>query len=146
MPKIITKNDKETQKLGQQTAKGILKLPARRTATVLGLHGNLGSGKTTFLQGFAKGLGIKEKILSPTFVIQKRFKLKDRNFKNFYHIDCYRLNNYKDILSLDFKKIVDDPENIIAVEWPGKIRKVLPKSLIEIDFKFINETQRELTF
>jgi tRNA threonylcarbamoyladenosine biosynthesis protein TsaE len=146
MPKITTKSIKETQKLGQDIAKNILELPARKGATVLGLHGNLGSGKTTFLQGFAKGLKIKEKILSPTFVIQKRFKLKDRNFKNFYHIDCYRLKDHKDILSLDFKKIVENPENIIALEWPEKIKKVLPKNTIIINFKFISQNIRGVIF
>lgn len=146
MLKKITTSIKQTQKLGEDIAKGILKLPARKTATVLGLHGNLGGGKTTFLQGFAKGLKIKEKILSPTFVIQKRFIINDKNFKNFYHIDCYRLKDHKDILELEFKKIVEDPENIIAVEWPGKIKKVLPKGVININFEFIDEKRRGIIF
>ena len=111
---------------------------------LLALRGNLGGGKTTFLQGFAKGLGIKEKILSPTFVILKRFKVT-KVFENFYHIDCYRLKDSKDILELDFKKIVSDPNNIIAVEWPEKIKKVLPTDLIKLDFKFVDEKTRELT-
>jgi len=147
MLKKITKTAKETQKLGQDLAKQILKLSAIKTATIIGLHGNLGGGKTTFLQGFAKGIGVKEKILSPTFVIQKRFKIyKNRNFKNFYHIDCYRLNNHKDILDLNFKKIIADPENIIAIEWPGKIYKILPKTVININFNFVDENKREVVF
>ena len=71
----ITKSYKQTQKLGENFAKEILKSPVNKGAIVLGLQGNLGGGKTTFLQGFAKGLNIKEKILSPTFVILKRFKI-----------------------------------------------------------------------
>lgn len=137
--KYITTSAKQTQKLGQDFAKKILKLPQRKNAVVLGLYGNLGGGKTTFLQGFAKGLGIKEKILSPTFVVMKRFG-------NFYHIDCYRLKNEKDILELDFKKIISNFENIIAIEWPEKIKKVIPKNVIKIDFKFIAETIREIKF
>ncbi|MGA2417978.1 MAG: tRNA (adenosine(37)-N6)-threonylcarbamoyltransferase complex ATPase subunit type 1 TsaE [Candidatus Staskawiczbacteria bacterium] len=134
-----TKSYKQTQKLGENFAKQILKLPAKKGAVVLGLKGNLGSGKTTFLQGFAKGLGIKEKITSPTFVIMKKFK-------NFYHIDCYRLKDEKDILELDFKKIISDPKNIVAIEWPEKIKKVLPKTTIFIDFKFVDKTRREINF
>ena len=107
----ITKNYKQTQKLGEDFAKKILKMPVKNNAIVLGLRGNLGGGKTTFLQGFAKGLGIKEKILSPTFVILKRFKIK-KTEKNFYHIDCYRLKDSKDILEIDIKKIISDPKNI----------------------------------
>ena len=68
-----TTGHKQTQKLGEKFAKEILKLPLQKTAVVLGLKGNLGGGKTTFLQGFAKGLGVGKKILSPTFVIMKKF-------------------------------------------------------------------------
>ena len=143
--KYTTKSFKETQKIGVNFAKEILKLPSQKGAVVLALYGNLGGGKTTFLQGFAKGLGVKEKILSPTFVIQKRFAAK-KTFKNFYHIDCYRLKNEKDILELDLKNIIKNPENIVAIEWPEKIKKALPKNYIKIDFKFIDKNQREINF
>jgi len=71
----LTDNPSQTKKLGERLAKKILMAAPKKTAKVFGLEGNLGSGKTTFLQGFAKGLGIKGKILSPTFVILKRFKI-----------------------------------------------------------------------
>lgn len=143
MDKIFTTNNsKETQKIGENFAKEILSANNTK-AVILGLSGNLGGGKTTFLQGFAKGLGIKEKILSPTFVIQKRFKFKKGNF---YHIDCYRLNNPEEILELDFKNIISDPKNIVAVEWPEKIKPLLPKETIFIEFNFINENEREIIF
>ncbi|MCX6722450.1 MAG: tRNA (adenosine(37)-N6)-threonylcarbamoyltransferase complex ATPase subunit type 1 TsaE [Candidatus Staskawiczbacteria bacterium] len=144
--KYITKSYKQTQKLGLDFAKEILKLPTKNGAVILGLQGNLGGGKTTFLQGFAKGLGIKEKILSPTFVILKHFKIKNIKFKNFYHLDCYRLKDEKDILELDFKNIISNPENIVAIEWPEKIKKVLPKNIVYIDFKFIDGNKREIIF
>lgn len=136
-----TKSFEETQKLGEDFAIQLCLRQAkesRKTAVVIGLSGNLGGGKTTFLQGFAKELGIKEKILSPTFVVQKRFG-------NFYHIDCYRLKNYEDILELGWKEIIKNPKNIVAVEWPEIIKKVLPKNTIFIEFKFIDEQTRELT-
>ena len=79
MQTVITNSNSATQKLGEDLAKDILKNVAKKQARVLGLTGNLGGGKTTFMQGFAKGLGIKDKILSPTFVIMK-------HFGNFYHI------------------------------------------------------------
>lgn len=145
--KIYTTNSyKQTQKLGENFAKEILKTAPKKSAVVLGLQGNLGGGKTTFLQGFSKGLGIKEKILSPTFVIQKRFKMKDLKFDNFYHIDCYRLKNEKDMSALGLKEIIRNPENIVAIEWSEKIKKVLPKSTILIEFKFIDKNKRELKF
>ena len=135
--KITTKNFKETQKLGEDFAKQILKNKPKNSAIVLALEGNLGGGKTTFLQGFAKGLGIKEKILSPTFVIMKRFG-------NFYHIDCYRLNSEGDILELGIKEVLGNPKNIVAIEWPEKIKNILPKDAIKIEFKFIDANKRDI--
>ena len=137
--KFTTTSYKQTQKLGEKLAKEILNMPKQKMAVVLGLSGNLGGGKTTFLQGFAKGLGVKEKILSPTFVIMKKFK-------NFYHFDCYRFNKPEEILELGFKDIISNPENIVAIEWPEKVKKVLPKNTIKINFKFIDKNKREITF
>lgn len=134
-----TKSHKQTQKLGEDFAKKIIKQPKGNSAVVLGLSGNLGGGKTTFLQGFAKGLSIKEKILSPTFVIMKRFG-------NFYHIDCYRLKDEKDILELGLKEILNNPENIVAIEWPEKIKSILPKNTIYIEFKFVDKNKREISY
>ena len=145
--KYTTASYGQTQKLGEKFAKEIVKNGPQNAAIVLCLNGNLGGGKTTFLQGFANGLGIKEKILSPTFVISKMFKITNSEFQNFYHIDCYRLKEAKDILELDFKNIISNPKNIIAIEWPEKIKSVLPKEIESIDFNYSNEgSQREIIF
>ena len=137
----FTTHANQTKKLGKIVAKKVLKIKRKRKAQILGLEGNLGGGKTTFLQGFAQGLGIKEKILSPTFVLIKRFKMKGLGFKYFYHIDCYRLKKSKEILDLGFKEIISNPQNIAAVEWADRIRKIMPKNTIWITFQFINRAQ-----
>ena len=72
--KILTKNPSQTKRLGKILAGELLKV-SRKRALVIGLIGDLGGGKTTFLQGLAIGLGIKKRILSPTFVIMKKFKV-----------------------------------------------------------------------
>lgn len=136
--KYVTKSFKQTQKLGQKLAQEILKYKKAK-AVVLCLYGDLGGGKTTFLQGFAKGLGIKQKVLSPTFVIMKKFG-------NFYHIDAYRLQNEKDASELGLKEIFKNPENIVAIEWPERIKKLLPKNVIKIKFKFISKNERTIDF
>lgn len=143
---FLTKNSTQTKKLGESFAKSILKRSLTKRAIVFGLIGHLGGGKTTFLQGFAKGLGVKEKILSPTFVILKRFKVQDGRFKNFYHIDCYRIQKPKEILDLGFKEIISNPKNIVAIEWADRIRKILPKGAIILKFKFIDKKRREIEF
>jgi len=149
---IITNNSNQTKKLGEFLAKK-LKQRARKRALVLGLKGDLGGGKTTFLQGFAKGLGIKQKVLSPTFIIMRKFQIPKSKFqtnsksqiakfKTLYHIDCYRLVRDKEILDLGFKEIISDPKNIIAIEWAERIKKILPKSTIWINFEFIDKNKR----
>ena len=140
----ITNSAKETRSLGKGLAEKILKTKIKTRAQVLALKGELGGGKTTFLQGFAKGLGTRQKILSPTFVILKKFKIKHPNFKLFFHIDCYRIKKPKEILDLGFKKIVSDSKNIIAVEWAERIEKILPPDTILIDFKFHNKNKRKI--
>jgi tRNA threonylcarbamoyladenosine biosynthesis protein TsaE len=140
----LTASPGETRRLGEKIAKELLKKKSRQR--VFGLKGELGGGKTTFLQGFAKGLGIKEKILSPTFVILKKFKIpKNKNFKNFYHIDCYRLQQSKELLDLGFEEIISNSKNIVVVEWADKIKRIMPKSTVWIKFDFIDEKKRKIT-
>ena len=67
-------------------------------------------------------------------------------FKNFYHFDCYRLNNAEEILHLDFRKIISNPENIVAIEWPEKIKKLLPKNVVSIKFMTLEKNKREIIF
>ncbi len=131
----FTKSSSETKKLGESLAKEILKTTNSGNAFVISLIGDLGSGKTTFLQGFAKGLGIKDKINSPTFVIMKRYK-------NFYDFDCYRIKKSKELLALGFKEIISNPQNIIALEWADQIKDILPKHALIIKFDFIDENTR----
>lgn len=102
---------------------------------VLALVGELGSGKTTFVQGFAKGLGVKGKIPSPTFILIRRYKLKTKHYKLLYHIDCYRLDNpVKELPGLGFKKIIANPRAIVMVEWADRVKSLLPPHTIWISF------------
>lgn len=153
MKKHITKNTFQTRKAGGDFARKIIKSNALRLdsekirgkAVVLGLKGDLGGGKTAFLQGFAKGLGIKEKILSPTFVVMRKFKIPEAKFITFYHLDCYRIQSPKEILDLGFSKILSEPKSIIAVEWAERIKKILPKNTLWLEFDFINKNTRKIT-
>jgi tRNA threonylcarbamoyladenosine biosynthesis protein TsaE len=147
MGKYLTSSPSQTQKLGEILAKEILKTVPKKTAFIIGLEGDLGGGKTTFLQGFAKGLGIKQKITSPTFVIMKRFQLNNltiKQFNNFYHIDCYRIKKPKEILDLDFKEIISNPKNIVAIEWSDRVRKILPGGTLILKFQFVGPRKRKI--
>ncbi len=138
-----TNNFLETKKLGEKIVKKVK--PAKSGATVFCLKGDLGAGKTTFLQGFGIGLKIKEKIQSPTFIIMNRYALKNNNFKNFFHFDCYRLEKPKEIINLDFKEIIADPDNLVAIEWSSKIQKFLPSQRTEVFFEIIDQEKRKIT-
>jgi len=140
----LTKSAGQTKEIGENLAKKIVAVKKKNGAVIVGLKGNLGGGKTTFTQGFAKGLGIKDKILSPTFVILKKFKFQISNFKFLYHIDCYRLKNEKDLLELGFEEIISDSNNIVLIEWPEKIKKIMPKDTIMIEFEFIDDNKRKI--
>ncbi|MBU4298729.1 tRNA (adenosine(37)-N6)-threonylcarbamoyltransferase complex ATPase subunit type 1 TsaE [Patescibacteria group bacterium] len=153
----LTDNPSQTKKLGERLAKKILMAYPKKTAKVFGLEGNLGSGKTTFLQGFAKGLGIKQKILSPTFIIMRKFEIRNPKsetnskfqfpkFQTFYHIDCYRIEQLKEVLDLGFREIVKNPQNIVAIEWADRIRKILPKTTLMLKFKFLDKNKRLISF
>jgi tRNA threonylcarbamoyladenosine biosynthesis protein TsaE len=161
--KYLTKSPAQTKRVGAILAKKILSpvfekgwgIP-RQTALVIGLAGDLGGGKTTFLQGLAKGLGIKAKILSPTFIIMRKseirdpkpetnFKFENSKFKTFYHIDCYRIKKAKEILALGFKKIISNPRNIVAIEWADRIRRILPRDAMILKFELANKKTRKIT-
>ena len=131
-------------------------------AIVIGLFGDLGSGKTSFTKKFAKLFGINAKdIISPTFVLQKRFdiskidepaknknkqknKLLQHPFKNFYHLDVYRIESPSEIQSIGWNEITADPQNIILVEWANKIDDLLPDETIKIFFKSTGENSRNI--
>jgi len=145
----LTSSSTQTKKIGEKFAKDILKKGPRNKAFVIGLVGELGGGKTTFLQGFARGLGIKEKILSPTFIIMRRFQFNNltiKQFNNLYHIDCYRIKKSKELLNLGFKEFLSSPQNIIVVEWADRVKKIMPENTIWIKFNFIDEKKRKITF
>jgi len=136
---VIIQSAEEMQKVGKYLSNEILKeILENKKAIVIGLEGDLGSGKTTFVQGIAKGLGIKGKITSPTFVIMKKYDF-------LYHIDCYRIKS-KDLLELDFKEIIKQSGNIVVIEWAERIKKVLPKDVIWMKFEYLDKDKRKIIY
>ncbi len=131
----LTNGKNETIFLGEECAQGI------KLGEVILFYGNLGSGKTTFIQGLAKGLGIKRRIISPTFIIVRHYGLSKGNF---YHIDLYRTENNLDIFGLGIDEILNDKNNIVSIEWAEKLKDFLPQKRTEIHFKYIDENKREI--
>ena len=105
---------------------------------VICLNGELGTGKTVFVKGFAGALGIKDPITSPTFNIVKEYPNGELPL---YHMDVYRLEDNKDNIGLTdyFKK-----GGVTIIEWADMIEDELPSERLDIEFKFIDENTRVL--
>ena len=146
--KLIVKSPKETRELGHFLLNKV-HIVGKQDALVVALEGELGAGKTTFVKGLAKILGIKAKIKSPTFTLIKKYKLgknsKLKSKKYLYHIDCYRLKDHKDMLVLGMKDMLKDKDNLILIEWPERIRKILPKKHIKIKIDHIDKNTRKIS-
>jgi tRNA threonylcarbamoyladenosine biosynthesis protein TsaE len=138
----ISYSTRQTKKIAQKLAEKILRLRLGRGAIVIGLSGELGSGKTVFVQGFAKALGIKEKIHSPTFIIFRKHEIRNPKFENLFHFDAYRLKNAKEVLALGWKKIISEPQNIVLLEWPENTGKIFPKKHFWIKFSHFEKNKR----
>ena len=146
--KIETNSPKETQRVAKEFIRQLFEKPPEKDgALVIALQGELGSGKTTFIQGVAQGLGIKEKVLSPTFLIIRTYPFFHalRGIQKLYHVDCYRLREHRELRELGCDSIVSDSRNLIFIEWPGRVQKILPKKVITLKFLAKGEKGREIT-
>ena len=92
------------------------------------LYGDLGTGKTVFTQGFAKGLGIEEPVNSPTFTI---LQVYEEGRLPFYHFDVYRISDPDEMFEVGFDEYVDG-EGVTFIEWADLIREILPEGCIQI--------------
>jgi len=146
--KILSESPEETQMIASYLANYLTCCYQSRIkkALVISLEGELGSGKTEFMKGVGKALGLKEAIFSPTFLLMKRFPLKKSYFQFLWHLDCYRLQNKEEVKNLDWQNIVAFPRNMIFVEWGDKIRSLLPSSHWTIRFTAQGEQKRLLEF
>ncbi len=131
---IITKSADETKKAGRDFSNKL------KAGSVVALVGELGAGKTTFIQGVAEGLGITQRVNSPTFIIM-------RSYDDFYHVDLYRLDEHikDEVTNLGLLDLVREGKSIILIEWAEKIRDLLPKDAIWIKIEDNGEDQRRIT-
>jgi tRNA threonylcarbamoyladenosine biosynthesis protein TsaE len=100
--------------------------PQEDRATILGLSGDLGAGKTAFTKSLARALGVEEEITSPTFVIEKRYRTTDPRFPSLVHIDAYRLRDANELARIRFTETASDPNRLIIIEWPEIVSAALP--------------------
>jgi len=115
----------KTQKFAFEFSKTI------EMGSIISLNGDLGAGKTTFAQGFAQGLGVKQHVGSPTFKLVSEYygeKMK------LFHVDCYRLSGIEDFLNMGGENLLLPGSGVCLFEWASIIEGVLPDNTIIIDF------------
>jgi tRNA threonylcarbamoyladenosine biosynthesis protein TsaE len=130
---FVSESPDETRAFAQTLAQNIVHVSMSRThAYVIALEGDLGTGKTTFVQGFAKGLGVRETVSSPTFVVAKKFQVSAPDFQQFFHVDMYRLGQGEDVEKLGLGDVFANPSHLVIVEWPWRVAEMLPKGAVWI--------------
>ena len=135
---FLSNSPGETKKIGKKAGREILK---KEGPFVISLKGNLGGGKTTFVKGLAQSLGVREEIVSPTFVILKRYM--GEKGRVLYHIDAYRVEK-EDLLNLGLEEFLKDIDSVVVIEWGDKVEKILPKDRTEVVFEFKSPRERQL--
>lgn len=137
---IYTSNITETHQFADKIANLINK---GELENIICLYGELGSGKTTFVQGLGNSLGINQVLPSPTFVIQREYDLNKGRFKKFYHLDLYRIEKEQEFEDLGLKDIFLDNSALIAIEWADRLTNK-PKDRVDIRFEYVDETRRKI--
>lgn len=140
--KHISKSTRQTKEIAKSFAKSL------SGTSLLLLKGDLGSGKTTFIQGLAQGLGIKKRITSPTFILVRKYSIEEKNLPSaLWHIDLYRLNSKKDVENLGIQDALKE-SSVVAIEWPEKVGNLadgFKGKVFKIKFKPISFNEREIT-
>lgn len=145
--RIVVRGTIAMRKLGSDVARYVSEGGVRaRRALIVGLFGDLGSGKTTFAQGFAKELGVRERVTSPTFILMRVFLLpQEAAFRRFIHIDAYRIQDAREVTALGWETLATDPETVILIEWAERVEALLPNECLRVMFRHRGEKEREVT-
>lgn len=129
---IITKSPEETVNFGKQLSEKI------KDKDIVALYGDLGSGKTQLVKGICLGLGVKDIVNSPTFIIVNEYS--SPSFTAIYHFDLYRIHSEAEVLNIGFDDYMAG-RGIILIEWPEHIERLLPEKIIKVHIAHTNENQ-----
>jgi len=144
------KSLEELRAVAEGFLSAIAKNPLKETATVVGLSGDLGAGKTAFVKCVASILGVAEVVTSPTFILEKvyiipRGSVMGERFTKLIHIDAYRLEDSKEMRALDWDALLLYQHNLIFIEWPEQFKEAMPKDIINLSFEYAGEGVRQVT-
>lgn len=129
----------------QQVAKTIIAEYASQERLTLCLYGDLGAGKTTFVQYLGRELGVSGHITSPTFTIMSRYETEHSIFNTLQHIDAYRIDDESEVGPLRLGELLQEKHTIVCIEWPEKIASVIPENAVKMQFEILPDESRKLT-
>ncbi len=131
---LISRSPEETRELGAQLASLV------QPGDVLALSGDLGTGKTTLIQGLARGLGITQPVTSPTFILINEY----RSSPPLYHVDCYRLEDAPaEAQAIGLEELLSG-DGVCVIEWADRLRELLPAERLEIRFRWVDARVRHI--
>lgn len=121
------------------------------SAVLVTLSGDLGAGKTSLTQEIARQIGVSENVISPTYIIMKRYEIpsdsllnKKCDFENFIHIDAYRIEDEEELLNLRWNEILANPKNLVFLEWPEKVKGLTKEPSFSITLTHHNTDSRKV--
>ncbi len=136
-----SQSDGATRALGHKLA------VALRGGGTIFLEGDLGAGKTTFVQGMAEGLGIEDRVTSPTFTLMSVYETKNHeHIDRLVHVDLYRISYMEHVANLDLPGYQKDPRTLLVVEWPERLPAMWGDVLGSVEFESKEFNTRSLTF
>ncbi len=133
----LSRSEAETEALGAALAREL-----EAGGGIVLLNGDLGAGKTVFSRGFARGLGVTEVVSSPTYTIVQEYALPSG--RRLYHMDLYRISDEHAALGFGVDEFLSEPGAISLVEWPERIRGLLPDTAIRVELAHRSENEREI--
>ena len=144
MERYLTSKPGETAKIARALAKRM------KGGEVLALVGDLGAGKTTFAQAFAKALGVKERVQSPTFIFMHEHELKPKGksqkpkVRYFVHADAYR-GGVPELRAIGLEEYFGRPDAVVLIEWADRVKPMLPKGALTVRLKHLGGDRRSVT-
>lgn len=137
MKRFISNNVEQTLHFGQRLAQKF------HGGEVIALVGDLGAGKTVLVRGIAQGLGIKHRIVSPTFVLMRVYPVRGhKKIRQLVHVDAYRIKHARDLLAIGLGDYLGRPDTITIIEWADRVKKILPTRATIINFRHGNTSSQ----
>ena len=133
---FISRSPEQSRRMGMRLGAML------KEGDIICLQGDLGAGKTTFVQGVAQGWGSQDPVSSPTFIIVNLYRRADE--KQLFHLDTYRLENASEAEMLDLEEMI--ATGALLIEWAERIERILPKERLWLNLEYIDEEQRRLQF